>query len=99
MSYLMLLLSLPCFSTFCSFAIPTSCNIFRCFFTLVYITFLAVGACLSQSFPSVTEQQVCPQSQASSIYAILTEESLTMLFSNTETPMDDEDSPCLIHAQ
>ena len=56
-----MLSSLPCFLAFCWSAITTSCYIFNVFFFLILSMslFLATGACLSWSLPSITEQQVC----------------------------------------
>ena len=98
MNYLMLLLSLPCFSTFLLICYPC---------ILLHLMFLY--SCLHHFFSSryMLEPKFAIYHRAASLssitgflgmYAILTEESLTMLFSNTETPMDGEDSPCLIHA-
>ena len=47
-----------CFLTFCRSGIPTSCYIFNVFLLLVYVIFLAAGACLRLSLlqKSVTSQ-------------------------------------------
>ena len=55
-----MLSSLPCFCAFCWSVIPTSCYIFNVFYSCSCHFFLAADACLSWSFPSITEQQVFP---------------------------------------
>ena len=47
------------------------------FISLVYVTFLAAGACLSWNLPSIQEQQVSPHRLPQWMYAVLAEESLT----------------------
>ena len=79
-----MLSSLPCYPAFCWSAIQDIFKVFQSCLSL----FVAEGGCLSWSLPSITEQQVCPHS-----IAVLIEESLTRLCVNTESTMDDKDSP------
>jgi len=75
--------SLPCFFTFCSSAIPTSCYIFNAFYYL-FVIFLAAGACLSWGLPSHSRRSLSTQgsiyiqlNQVLATLAVSAEESLT----------------------
>ena len=89
-----MLSSLPCFFAFCWSAIPTSCYISMSFWSCLCHFFIPAGACWAG---------VCHLLQSSKSVligflryaAVLVAESLTMLCTNTESTMDDKDSPCL----
>ena len=74
--------SLPCFVTFCHSVIPTSCYIFNVY--IVYLIFLAAGACISWGLPSHSSKSLSsqavymdgPLSHVLATLAVLAEESL-----------------------
>ena len=87
--------SLPCFPSFCWSAIPMSCYIFKLFFLILFMSLLAAGACAWAEL--CHHRAVCPHRLLQYMYAVLAEESLTRLSSNTKSTMDDRLplSPCM----